>query len=100
MATSFFYNIIDAAVNNAYILLKRTGGYKLSKKAFLKKQTFNLTKPAVEIRLSLFNQKHSVRSADVLVGFPTSNVLTEPPNAVKTSHIMRCLECRKLTSSR
>ena len=36
----FFYNIIDAAVNNAYILLRKAGEYKLSKKAFLKKLTF------------------------------------------------------------
>ena len=96
----FFYNIIDAAVNNAYILLRKAGEYKLSKKAFLKKLTFDLAKPAVEISLILFHQKQSVRRAGVLVGFPTPNVLIEPPNAVKTSRIMRCLECRNLTRSR
>ena len=37
----FFYNIIDAAANNAYILLRKAGEYKLSKKAFLKKLTFD-----------------------------------------------------------
>ena len=65
-----FYNIIDAEANNAYILLRKAGEYKLLKKAFLKKLTFNLAKPAVGIRLSHFNQKHSVKSAGVLVGFP------------------------------
>ena len=69
MATSFFDNIIDAVANNAYILLKKAGEYKLSKKAFLKKLTFDLAKPAVGIRLSLFNQKHGVKSAGVLVRF-------------------------------
>ena len=38
----FFYNIIDAVANNAYILLRKAGEYKLSKIAFLKKLT-NLT---------------------------------------------------------
>ena len=99
MATSFFYNIIDGAANNAYILLRKAGEYKLSKKTFLKKMTFDLVKPAVGIRLSLFNQNHSVRSACVLVRFPAPSVLTEPPNTVKTSRIMRCMECRKLTRS-
>ena len=74
--------------------------YKPLKKAFLKKLTFDLAKPAVGIYLSLFNQKHSLRSAVVLVGFPAPNVLAEPPNTVKTSRIMRCIECRKLTRSR
>ena len=32
----FFYNIIDAAANNAYILLRKAEEYKLSKKSFLK----------------------------------------------------------------
>ena len=96
----FFYNIIDAAVNNAYILLRKAGEYKLSKKAFLKNLTFDLAKPAVGIRLILFNQKHSVKRVGALVAFPTPCVLIEPPNAVKTSRIMRCLECRKLTRSR
>ena len=100
MAISFFYNIIDALANNAYILLRKAGECKLSKKAFLKKLTFDLAKPAVEIRLSLFNQKRSVRSAGVSVGFPAPSVFAEPPNTVKTSRIMRCMECRKLTRSR
>ena len=100
MATSFFYNIVDAVANNAYILLRKAEEYKLSKKAFLKILTFDLEKLAVGIRLSLFNQKHSVRSAGVLVGFPAPSVLAEPPNTVKTSRIMRCMKCRKFTRSR
>ena len=100
MATSLFYNIIDAAANNAYILLRKAGEYKPLKKAFLKKLTFDLAKPAVGICLSLFNQKHSLRSAVVLMEFPAPNVLAEPPNTVKTRRIMRCIECRKLTRSR
>ena len=100
MATSCFYNIMDAAANNAYISLRKAGEYEQSKKALLKKLAFDLTKSAVEIHLSLFNQKQGVKSADVLVGFPTLSVLTEPPNAVKASRIMRCLECRKLARSR
>ena len=100
MATSFFYNVIDAAANNAYILLRKAGEYKLSKKAFLKKLTFDSAKLAIGIRPSLFNQKHSVRSAGVLVGFLAPSVLAESPNTVKTSCIMRRIKCRKLTCSR
>ena len=96
----FFYNIIDAAANNGYILLGTAGECKLLKKAFLKKLTFDLAKPAGGIRLSLFNQKHNVKSAGVLVGFPEPSVFAEPPNTVKTSRIMRCMKCRKLTRSR
>ena len=100
MATSFFYNIIDAVANNTYILMRKAGEYKPSKNAFLKKLTFDLAKPGVGIRQSLFNQKHSLRSAVVLVGFPAPSVLAELPSTVKTSRIMRCMECRKLTRSR
>ena len=96
----FFYNIIDAAANNAYILLRKAGEYKLSKKVFLKKPTFDLEKHAVRMRLSFSNQKHSVRGAGVQVGFPAPRVLAEPPNSVKTSRIIRCIECRKLACSR
>ena len=96
----FFCNIIHAVANNAYILLRKAGEYKPSKKAFLKKLTFDLAKTAVGKRLSLFNQKHSLRSVVVLVRFPAPSVLAEPPNTVKTSRIMRCMECRKFTRSR
>ena len=37
----FFYNIIDAVANNAYILLRKAGEHKSSKNAFLKKLTFD-----------------------------------------------------------
>ena len=100
MASSFFYDIIDAVANNAYILLRKAAEYKQSKKVFLKKLTFDLVKPAVGIRLNLFNQKHSARSAGVLVGFLAPSVLAKPPNTVQTSRIMRCMECRKFTRSR
>ena len=66
----FFTILLMLEANNAYILLRKAGEYKLLKKVFLKKLTFNLAKPAVGIRLSHFNQKYSVRSAGVLVGFP------------------------------
>ena len=65
----FFYNMTDAVANNTYILLRKAGEYKPPKKAFLKKLTLDLAKPAVGTRLSVFNQKHSLRSAGVLVGF-------------------------------
>ena len=92
-----FYNIINAVANNTYYLLRKVGEYKPSKKAFLKKLTFDLAKPAAGIRLSLFNQKHSLRSAVVLVRFPAPSVLAESPNTIKTSRIIRCMKCRKLT---
>ena len=65
----FFYNMLDAAANNSYILLKKSGRYAKSKKAFLKHLTFQLATPAVEARLRLPNQKHTVRDAAAQVGF-------------------------------
>ena len=66
----FFYNNIEAIANNAYILLRKAGEYKPPKKAFLKKLTFDLAKPAVGIRLSLFDQKHSLRGNRVQITLP------------------------------
>ena len=36
VATSFFYNIIDAAANNAYILLRKAGEYNYQNSVFEK----------------------------------------------------------------
>ena len=66
----------------------------------MKKLTFDLAKPAVGIRLSLFDQKHNARSAGALVRFPAPSVLTESFNTVKTRRTMRCMESIKLTRSR
>ena len=65
----FFYNILDAAANNLYILLKKSGSYFKSKKAFLKHLMFQLATPAVEARQRLPNQKHTVRDAAAQLGF-------------------------------
>ena len=91
---------IEAVGNNAYLLLRKAGEYKPPINAFLKKLTFDLAKPAVAIRLSLFNQKQSLRSAFAVVRFLAPSVLVASPNTDKTSPIMRCMECRKLTRSR
>ena len=47
------FSYIDASANIAYISLRKCGEYPLSKKSF-QKLTFDLAKPAVEIRLSFF----------------------------------------------
>ena len=65
----FFYNMLDTAANNLYILLKKSGRYSKSKKAFLKHLTFQLATPAVEACLRLPNQKHTIRDAAAQVGF-------------------------------
>ena len=64
-----FYNMLDATANNSYILLKKSGRYSKSKKAFLKHLTFQIITPAVEVRLRLLNQKHTVRDAAAQVSF-------------------------------
>ena len=96
---SFFYNMLDVAANNLYILLKKSGRYFKSKKAFLKHLTFQLATPAVEARLRLPNQKHAVRDAAAQVGFsiPFESSIRPGPTS---SHQTRCRVCKKHTRSR
>ena len=56
MATSSFFTIL-LMLQHTMHLLRKAGDYKLLKKAFLKELTFDLAKPAVGIRLTLFNEK-------------------------------------------
>ena len=70
----FFYNLLDTATNNAYILLKKSGTYTCSKKVFLKNLTFDLAKPAVDTRLKLARQKESVKTAAIQMGFSLTSV--------------------------
>ena len=46
----FFFNILDAAANNAYILMQKNG-YRSSRKDFLKKLTLDLATPLIQSRL-------------------------------------------------
>ena len=73
----FFYNLLDTATNNAYILLKKSGTYTCSKKVFLKNLTFDLAQPAVDTRLKLARQKESVKTAAIQMGFSLTSV--SPP---------------------
>ena len=95
----FFSNMVDATGNNSYILLKKCGKYSKSKKAFLKHLTFQLATPAVEARLRLPNQKHTVRDAAAQVGFsiPYKSSISPGPTS---SHQTRCRVCKKHTRSR
>ena len=95
----FFYNMLDAAANNSYILLKKSGRYSKSKKAFLKHLTFQPATPAVEARLRLPNQKHTVRDAAAQMSFsiPFESSIRPGPTS---SHQTRCRVCKKHTRSR
>ena len=95
----FFYNMLDAAANNSYILLKKFGRYSKSKKAFLKHLTFQLATSAVEARLRLPNQKHTVRDVAAQVSFsiPFESSIRSGPTF---SHETRCRVCKKHTRSR
>ena len=50
--------------------MKKCGRYSKSKKCLLKNLSFQLTKSAVENRLGLTKQKHSVRDAAARLTFP------------------------------
>ena len=91
----FFYNMVDAAANNANILMKKCGRYSKSKKYFLKNLSFQLAKSAVENRLRLPKQKFSVRDAAAQIGFsiPTESNITPRPTV--SSHQERCRVCKK-----
>ena len=94
----FFYNMLHAAANNSYIL-KKIWEYSKTKKAFLKHLTFQVATPAVEARLRLPNQKHTVRDASAQVGFsiPFESSIRPGPTS---SHQTRCRVCKKHTRSR
>ena len=96
-----FYNMVDAAANNAYYLMKKCGRYSKSKKCFLKNLSFQSAKSAVEHRLRLPKQKYSVRDAAAQVGFsiPTESNITPRPT-LSHSHQARCRACKKQTRSR
>ena len=96
----FFCNMLDAAADNGYILMKKCGRYSKSKKCFLKNLSFQLAKSAVENRLRLPKQKHSVRDAAAQVGFsiPTESNVTPRPTV--SGHQERCRVCKKQNRSR
>ena len=96
----FFYNMVDAAANNAYVLMKKCGKYSKSKTCFLKNLSYQLAKSAVENHLRLPKQKYSVRDAAAQVGFsiPTESNVTPRPTV--SSHEERCRVCKKQTRSR
>ena len=95
----FFYNMLDAAANNLYILLKKSGRYSKSKKAFLKHLTFQLATPAVEARLRFSNQKHTIRDAAAQMGFSIIFESSIRPGPT-SSHQTRCRVCKKHRRSR
>lgn len=69
MAFVVFYNLIDVAMNNAHIIMKRNG-YSQSKKQFMKRLSFDLAKEYVLRRIETNSKlKRSVRSAALEVGF-------------------------------
>ena len=99
----FFYNLLDTATNNAYILLKKSGTYTCSKKVFLKNLMFDLAKPAVDTRLKLARQKESVKTAALQMGFSLTSVpAPQNPNtgASGSNQKTRCRECKKRTRTR
>ena len=99
----FFYNLLDTATNNAYILLKKSGTYTCSKKVCLKYLTFDLAKPAVDTRLKLSGQKESVKTAAIQMGFSLTKVpAPQNPNtgASESNQKTRCRECKKYTRTR
>ena len=96
----FFYSMVDAVANNAYILMKKCVRYFKSKKCFLKNLSFQLAKSAVENRLRLSKQKYSVRYATAQVGFSTPTESNVAPRPTVFSHQDRCRICKKQTRSR
>ena len=100
----FFYNLLDTATKNAYILLKKSGTYTCSKKVFLKNLTFDLAKPAVDTRLKLARQKESVKTASIQMEFSLTSVpATQNPNtgaSSRSNQKTRCRECKKHTRTR
>ena len=66
----FFCNMVDAAHNNAYMLMKKCGRYFKSKKCILKSLIFQLAKSAVENHLNLPNKSTVLETQLLRLAFP------------------------------
>ena len=93
-ALLIFFNILDAAANNAYILMQRNG-YKRSRKDFLKKLTLNLATPSIQSQLCKSKVRNSVREAAAQMGISTPAVTRGLQHSLKPNLLKRCTVCKK-----
>ena len=66
-----FYNMVDAAANNAYTLMKKCGRSSKSKKCFLKNLSFQSAKSAVENRRGFPNKSTMLETQLLRLVFPS-----------------------------
>jgi len=93
----FFCNMLDAAANNAFLMMRKNG-YRDSKKQFLSKLCIDLAKPAVHVRLSNPAQKHSVKDAAAQMGLCVSQASFGTLGTPAKSNLpKRCTVCKKST---
>ena len=90
----FFFIILDAAANNAYILLQKNV-YKSSRKDFLKKLTLDLAIPSIQSRLCKLKVQNSMREAAVQMGISTPAVTRGLQHSLKPNLPKRCTVCKK-----
>ena len=90
----FFYNMLDAAAINAYIIMKKAG-YRNSRKEFLTKLTLELATPAIHTRLSRKRTRRSVHDAAAEMGFLSPAPRGRLQVSTMRSLPKRCTVCKK-----
>lgn len=93
-----FFNMIDVAVNNAF-LLKKAAGYTFSKKDFLKKLSFQLGLQYATIRLRRNGIQRHIKDCGVMVGY-IEQVDQRVQVQVNRNNPTSCAFCRKTTRSK
>ena len=94
----FFYNMIDTATNNGFLLMKKNG-YSKTKKAFLKALSFQLAQPYVRQRLQFRRIKQSVKRTAEEAGFDLPIQRNNNNHQENNNLPRRCISCKKSTRS-
>ena len=102
----FFYDMLDAAALNAYVILKKCG-YQSDRKEFLTNLTLQLATPAIQARLTKTRTRRSVYEAAAAMGILSpaargnnSQVFTAPNlpkkcTVCKRNSRRQCSLCKK-----
>ena len=90
------YNLINAATNNAFLVM-RGNGKSAKKKRFLKKLSFQLAKPYVSSRKLRGETKFLAKK----MGFidAAANIKDQAVQGVKHRICYRCMKCTRLACS-
>ena len=91
----FFYNMLDVAINNSYIISRKTN-YNGGRCKFMKDVSFGLAEIFANNRLKNKKLQRHIISAAIQVGYTVPLPLTQPIGSNKSG---RCKYCGKVCRS-